>query len=150
MKFDFSHLYRTENVDVKTPDGKVLFSAVVREITHGEKTVAQTQMVSEIQMPTGGSKKSRQRAIEQQMETLDKARIAAKTSLSEEVAAIVSWTLNDANGKPVPVCLEAWQALPAYLAQQIEEAIEKLSPELDDEFPSANGNGRADENGGKG
>lgn len=132
--FDFSHLYRTETVEVKASDGKVLFTAVVREITHGEKTEAQSLSANEIEFPTEGSKKSRERVLKQQMQSLDKTSMVVRTALSEEVSAIMSWTLRDASGNDVPVCVEAWRALPVSLAKQIEEAIERLSPELDDDF----------------
>lgn len=150
MNFDFSHLYKTETVNVKAPDGTVLFQAVVREITHIEKTRAQTSILSEVEVPTEGSKKTRQREMKQQWKAIDKGGAAANSALKEEIAAIVSWTLQDAKGKPVPVCIEAWRELPASLCEQIVEVIEKLSPELDDDFQGSNGNTSADKNGAKG
>jgi hypothetical protein len=134
MTFDLSHLYKTETVDVKLPDGKTLFQVVVREITHGEKTQAQTAILSEVEMPTEGSKKSRQREMKRQWKEVDKGGAAAKSALKEEISAIVSWTLTDAKGNPIPVCIEVWRELPASLCEQIVEAIERLSPELDDDF----------------
>lgn len=139
MQFDFSHLYRTETVDVKTPDGKVLFTATVREITYGEKTSAQASMMANIDMPMGGSKASRQKQLEQQMKQAMKNGVSANISLYEEIAAIQEWTLQDAKGKPVPVCIDAWKALPVYFANQIVEVIERLNPEMDEDFPGERG-----------
>lgn len=137
--FDFSHLYRTDTVDVKSSDGKVLFQAVVREITHEEKTRAQVSMLSEIEFPTEGSKKSRQREMSRRMKELDRPHAATTNALNEEIFAIVSWTLKDASGKDVPVCIDAWRKLPAYLCEQIVEAIEELNPELDGDFQTGHG-----------
>lgn len=144
MQFDFSHLYRTETVDVKAPDGKVLFTATVREITHSEKTAAQSTMMAKIEIPLEGSKQSRKKQYKQNVQRLDKAEGATNVALREEIACIVSWTLTDAKDKPVPVCMEAWRELPAYLSDQIVKAIERLNPEeIDEEFPGSEGNGSA-------
>lgn len=133
MTFDFSNLYNTETVSVKRGN-TVLFTAVVREITHGEKTAAQASMMAEVDIPTEGSKKSRQRAIKEEMKRAMKNGISANISIHEEIAAIASWTLKDAQGNDVPVCVDAWKALPYYLSKQIVDVIERLNPEIEEEF----------------
>jgi hypothetical protein len=139
MTYDFSHLYKNETVEVKSPAGEIAFTVVVREITHGEKTAAQSSLTSAIDIPMEGSKQSRQRIIKQRIDELDKGAAISNVSLKQEVAAIQSWDLVDAKGEPVPVCLEAWKALPVFYTSQIEPVIERLNPEMDDEFHSGSG-----------
>lgn len=139
LQFDFSDLYSSEVVEVKNHAGKVVFTATVREITHGEKTQAQTAMLANIDMPTGGSKERRKHELELQMKQAMKNGVSANISLYEEVAAIQSWTLTN-QGKPVPVCVEAWKALPMSLASQIVTVIERLNPDVDEDFRSEAGN----------
>lgn len=134
MEFDFSHLYKTAIVEVTHPDGSPAFSATIREITQGEKTEAQMSLMSTVDVPMEGSKKSREKIFKQRVKDTDKGGVAALVSLKLEVAAIADWTLTDAKGKPVPVCLEAWRKLPAFYAAQLEPVIERLNPEMDDEF----------------
>lgn len=133
VNFDFSNLYCTETVSVKRGN-VVLFTAVVREITHGEKTESQAIMLADVDMPTEGSKKTRQRAMQAEMKKVMKSGVSAKISIYEELAAIQSWTLKDATGAEVPVCAEAWKALPAFMSKQITDVIERLNPEIDDDF----------------
>ena len=137
--FDFSHLYKTETVDVKCADGSIAFSAVVREITHAEQTRAQTTFIAHVEIPLEGSKKSRTRQIKENMKAVDRGNTAAITAMKEEIAGIASWTLKDANGNPVPVCYEAWEALPEWVAKQISDAIERLNPEIEDDFQEGAG-----------
>jgi hypothetical protein len=134
MNFDFSHLYNTEPVAVKNARGDTLFTAVVREITHGEKTAAQAAMMADITVPTEGSKDRRKREMKEQMTKAMKNGVSANVSLHEELSAIQSWTLKDAKGADVPVCADAWKALPAFLSKQITDVIERLNPEIDEDF----------------
>lgn len=134
IAYDFSNLYHTETVEVKRGN-TVIFTAVVREITHGEKSDAQAAMMANIDIPTEGSKVRRQQEMKAQLSKAMKNGVSAKVSLHEELAAIQSWTLKDAQGNDVPVCAEAWTALPYYLSSQIVSVIERLNPDdMDDEF----------------
>lgn len=134
MTFDLSHLYRSETIDVLTIDDKVVFSVTVRQITHGEQTDAKALVMSEVEVPIDGSKAHRRRKLRDELKKAMQNGVSAKISIYEEIAAIESWTLKDASGQDVPVCVEAWRALPALFATQITEAIEMVNPELDDEF----------------
>lgn len=135
--FDFSNLYNTETVQVKRANGEVFFTAIVREITHGEKTAAQVAMMENIDIPTEGSKTRRQREMKEQMSQAMKSGVSAKISLQEELAAIQSWTWQDAQGVDVPVSEATWKALPAFMSKQITDAIERLNPDnMDEEFHS--------------
>jgi hypothetical protein len=139
MTFDFSHLLKRETVNVTGPDGSVLFQVTVREITHGEKADAQRAMFQNINMKVSSNKKQSQREIERAMNEAMRSGDVFRQSVLEEVAAIESWTLKDANGNDVPVCEDAWKALPASLASQIEEVIERLNPDVDDDTKSDDG-----------
>lgn len=136
MTFDFSHLYKREIAEVKGHDGTVLFTAIIREVTHGEKTDAQTQMMREVDIPMTKNKAQRERQVADELKRALQNGVSGKISLVEELAAIESWTLTDADGSDIPVCLEAWRALPAFLAQQIVTVIERINPDLDDDFRS--------------
>lgn len=134
MQFDFSHLYNTETVSVTDAHGTELFTAVVKQISNGEKTDAQAMMMADIDIPTSGSKRSRERALQSELKRAMQSGVTSRISLYEEVAAIDSWSLKDASGEPVPVSVEAWRALPAFISSQIADAIERLNPELDEDF----------------
>lgn len=135
--YNFSHLVATETVKVKQPaSGKTLFTAVVREITQGDKAEAQRAMFKNVSLDTGGSKTQLKRSINSALNSVMQSGEMLTISELEEVAAIESWTLKDADGNEVPVCVEAWRALPASLASQIEEVIERLNPSLDDDTKS--------------
>jgi hypothetical protein len=136
VKYNFSHLVRTETVDVTGPNGSVLFSATIQEITHGQKTEAQKRMFADMNMKVG---KNNKQEIERAMSEVMRSGRALDVSLHEEVAAIQSWTLTDADGKPVPVDVFSWSQLPGSLAAQIEEVIERLNPDVDDDTKSDDG-----------
>ena len=143
MEFNFSHLYKTETVDVMNGD-EVVFSATVRQITHGEKSEAQARMLAEVDIPLEGSKARRKREMKQAMKKAMQSGVSTRVSMYEELAAIQSWTLQDADGNDVPVCADAWTSLPSAMANQITEAIERLNPDLDDEFRDDDGDESAD------
>lgn len=126
MTYDFSHLYKTETIEVAS------FNVTVREIPHGEYVAMQKDMMGEIRM----SKNKHE--IERQIEniTLSGPEFADQQAL----LGIASWTLQDSAGEAVPVCMEAWRALPHHVTEKIEEAIDKLNPDLDEEFQNGSGN----------
>ena len=127
MTYDFSHLYKRETVDIG------LFSVTVREIPHGEMVALQESILGRTHLSS--NKGEVQRQIEQI--TFSGPEFADQQALM----GIESWTLQDSAGEPVPVCLEAWRALPHHITEAIEAAIEELNPEMDEEFPGEPGNG---------
>jgi len=131
-KFDFSSLYNKEVVEV-THNGSILFTAIIREVSHGAKTEAKLKMLESIELPTTKNKKRNEQHMKREMKKAMEGGAIKDKSLFEEVSAIESWTL-ELDGKPVPVCVESWSALPASICIQLEEAIERLNPELDDDF----------------
>jgi hypothetical protein len=133
MTYDFSQFYNRETVSVVDGDGKEIFTATVRELTHGEKTAIQMNLATKVDIPTEGSKKSRQKQYQQGIKSVVKNGGITDSALLEEISCIESWTLT-LKGESVPVCMEAWVSMPSAWAQQIGEAIERLNPELDDEF----------------
>lgn len=126
MNFDFSHLYRTETVILGTNANGEVFSVTVREIPNGEYMDLQKKYFGNMQM--AGSKK----AIERQFESksIDFTQFAADKVL----LGIVSWTLTDKNGTPVDKGMDAWRALPRFITEQIEKAVEALNPEDEESF----------------
>lgn len=134
MTFDFSHLNYTETVEVLDRNENVLFSVVVGEITHGQKADIQMKLMQNVDIPIGKNKAANERKMQASLKDAMKNGDVAKSSLYEELAAIKSWTLKDANGEDVPVCLEAWEALPKFLSAQVEKVIERLNPDVDEEF----------------
>lgn len=136
MTFDFSHLSYTETVEVKDRDDNTLFEVVVGEVTHGQKADIQMMLMQNVDIPIGKNKAANERKMQASLKDAMKSGDVLKSSLYEEVAAIKSWTLKGADGTDVPVCIEAWEALPKFLTNQVEKVIERLNPDLDDEFPS--------------
>jgi hypothetical protein len=132
MTYDFSKLYKSETIDVLDHDGNVVFIVTVREISYGEKTDTQAIIMTEVDIPLDGSKKTRQKRIAENMKAAFKNGVSARMSIHEEVAAISVW--RDTDGNDVPICAESLRAIPKYMAEQIVEVIERLNPDLDDEF----------------
>lgn len=120
-ELNLSHLYKTETANISG-----LFFVTVREIPHGEMVNLQRKLIGEFHATKN------QFELDQQLKSkrLDVTGFAD----SKNLLAIQSWTLQDANGDDVPVSLEAWHALPHYITEQIEEVVERLNPDLDDEF----------------
>ena len=125
MNFDFSHLYRKETVNLGVLGGHLL-QVVVREVPHGEYVALQKDLIGEVHMSAN------KRDLENQMRSkkLDVTDFQDRKVL----IAIESWTLRDNVGNDVPVCIEAWHALPHSLTEQIEKAVNSLNPDIDDEF----------------
>ena len=134
--FDFSHLNYTETVDVTDREGNVIFTAVIGELTHGEKADIQMRLMQNVDIPIGKNKASNERKMQASMKDAIKNGSIMESGLYEEIASIKSWTLVDANGADVPISIEAWKALPVFITAQIEKVIERLNPDLDAEFHS--------------
>lgn len=125
---NFSHLYRTEDVHIER-DGKTLFVVTVGEIPHGVITDLQAQMLSQMQFENQrkGLKPDLVKSIKGGLNPND-------FNDGKTLAGIKSWTLTDDDGNAVPVTIEAYKALPHWVTEQIEAGIERLNPELDDDF----------------
>ncbi len=136
--YDFSELYTTETVEVKNHNGDVVFTVVVGEITYGEKADAQSLALADVDIPMVGSKRVRKQQMEIAMKVAMKNGLSAKMSINEEITAIKSWTLK-LKGEAVPVCVEALRKMPSYMSAQIVEVIEKLNPDVDEDFHSQSG-----------
>lgn len=119
--FDFSHLFRTETVNI-SPELVV----VVREIPHGDYVEMQKALMGDIKLSRDKN------AINRQIENIKLS--APEFADRKAVLGIQSWTLKDASGKEAPVCIEAWRALPHHITEVIEKAIDDLNPDIDDEF----------------
>ena len=124
MKFDFSHFVTTETTPI-CKDEKVIFEVIAQEIPHGEYVKLQQSIMGNLKM---GKKKDIERQI-------DKIELDA-TAFSDGriLLGIQSWTLKNADGSDVAVSMESWHALPHYMTEQIEKAVDRLNPNLDDEF----------------
>ena len=126
MTYDFSHMYRTEVIQI-APE----FTVTVREITHGEYAAIQEEFMGHLTRSHKGTGYE-----------LEKKRISAVSFQERKsLLGIAEWSLKTKDGEPVPVCIEAWSALPHHVTEVIEAAIERLNPDLDEEFPGESGNG---------
>jgi hypothetical protein len=135
LQFDFSHLYRTETVDI---DG--LFQVTVSEIPHGKVKALQDGMFKGMDLTsvdmTNQSKMNdvMQRQLASGLSTGTFS--ATEFSDRQTLLGVQSWTLTSQDGSPVPVCYEAWVAFKVSWVNQIEKAVERLNPKLDKEFQS--------------
>lgn len=137
MSFDFSSLYHSEAVEVTDRHGQVVFEVVVQEVSYGAKADAQAMLMSEIDIPVAGSKKTREQQLKASMKAAMKNGVSARMSINEEIAAIVSWT--DTQDNDIAITADNLRKLPDYMAKQIVEAIERLNPDLDDDFRDDSG-----------
>lgn len=145
MTFDFSHLYKTETVTVVDDNDNALFDVVVKQLSHGEKAQTQAMLMQSVDVPISRNKAANQQKIASSLKQAMKNGVITERALYEEVAAIQSWTLTDASGDPVAVCVEAWKQLPSAITNQIVEVIERLNPDLDEDFLGDDGSAGATE-----
>lgn len=132
-QFDFSHLYKTETVNILD-----LFTVTVREVPHGEYAKIQDRLLSQLDNSALKNASKNGGAIQQGMiESLKRGALsAADFTDNQTLASIQSWTLKDVHGNNVPVSIEVYRNLPHYITEKIEAAVEELNPALDAEFPS--------------
>lgn len=123
--YDFSHLYSTQTFEVTDNNGVVIFEVTAKQIAHGAHVDIQKNMLGNLHVPK--NKKDAEKQI-----TSIQFDVTAMTDKTN-IASIKSWTF-EIDGKPIPVCIEAWRALPKYVIAQIEEGIKVLNPELDEDF----------------
>ena len=130
MTFDFSNLYRTQTVTIGIQD-KDLFTVTVREIPHGDFLQLQKETIGETRIPKN------KRDADRMLENIKFS--APDMQDRRMLLGIQEWTLKDAKGVDVPVCMEAWRALPHVITEQIEKAVNGLNPDLDEEFQGESG-----------
>jgi len=138
MILDLSHLYRTEKL-VIAHDGNSLFEVTVQEVSQESYAKLQDSLMKNISldMPTGKKGRNSAEAIQQQImsQALQSGKFSpSRYSAEQSVLAIKEWSLRDKEGNAVPVSLEAWNALPKWITDEIEKGIERLNPTLDEEF----------------
>lgn len=140
MNFDFSHLYHEKTIDI-TNGESVLFQAVITEIPSGDAANIQNKAMANVDMNkiTATTKKGRQRQMREQVNKAMKEVNGAELAIRETLLGVKSWTLTDAKGNPVPVSFEAYKALPKFITNQIDDAVEEFNPEPDVEFQSDGG-----------
>lgn len=128
MTFDLSHLYKQSVLNMGA------FKVTIQEIPHGKYSDAQSEMISKINLD--GKKFSDANIQNGMMQAVkDKKMSIGDVEDFKTIAGIASWTLKDKDGNEVPVCMEAFKALPHAITEQIEKGIEALNPTLDDDFP---------------
>lgn len=142
MTYDFSSLFNTETIDIKRGD-TVLFQVTVQEIPHGKVVQSQNEMFKLVdvdfsQSGNGDFAKSMMRQLGSSVKS-GKFEVS-EYSDNQKLLGIHSWTLTDKAGNPAPVCVEAYQALPHWITEQIEKEVERLNPNLDKAFHSESGN----------
>ena len=145
MQFDFSHLYHEKTVNIT--DGKrTVFQIVVGEIPSGASADIQNEAMSSVDMEkvTATTKRGRRKQMSKLVNQAMKEVNGAEMAIRDTLLGVKSWTLTDANGKAVPVCVDAYRGLPKLFANQIDAAVEELNEEIDEEFPDNGGNGDTD------
>jgi len=130
MQFDFSHLYKSKQLNF----GK--FSVTITEIPHGAYADAQDSLLAQSEVKEL-SKEGINSGMVNGLRT-------GKMSISQyndvrTIGAIKSWTLKTVSGDDVPVCIEAYRQLPHMITEKIEKGIKELNPTLDDDFPAESG-----------
>ena len=130
MDYNFGDLYKTETIDFGS------FSVTVSETPHGAKSKAQNALINSLDIKVkDATQEEIQKAIGRGLnDSLKKGTLDFTIASDVElVASISSWTLMHLD-TPVPVCVEAWRALPLSITSKIEAAIERLNPEMDSNF----------------
>lgn len=134
-QFDVSAFYRERTFSLTRDDGVVLFDVTVTEVSREKKAALQSEMFSHVDMDLSGvSKKQIQQETQKRISSAIKKIQATEFADRETVAGIKSWTWQNADGSPVPVCYEAFTALPTWATDIIDKEVEALNPELDEEF----------------
>lgn len=134
-QYDASQFYREKTFTLKRNDGFVLFDVTVTEISREKKAELQAEMFSHVDMDLSGtSKKSMQQETQKRISKAMKEIKATEFTDRGTVLGIKSWTWANADGSLVPVCFEAFRALPEWATDVIEKEVEALNPELDEEF----------------
>lgn len=128
MEFDFSSLYRTETIEIRR-DGKLLFEVIIQEISQEAHETLQREMFSGMQFDMEDSKQVRRDVMRQISNAMNTGRFSpVEYAARQKLLGVQSWTLD------TPVSYEAWKKLPKWVVNQIEQAVEKLNPGIEDEF----------------
>lgn len=135
VQFDTSAFYREKTFSLTRNDGVVLFDVTVTEISREKKANLQAEMFSRVDMDmTGTSKKNIRQEAQKRIGAAIKDIRATEFADRETVLGIKSWGWKAADGTPVPVCYEAFTALPQWATDVIDKEVEALNPDLDEEF----------------
>lgn len=126
-RYDFSDEYNTKDLDLGVFNGYP-FRVTVQEIPHGKYTQLQQSFIGKMHIAEN------EHSLKKQLS--EKEVDPVIYSDNRTLAGIQSWTLCERNGTPVPVCPEAWQALPHRITEKIEKGIAELNPTLDSDFQS--------------
>lgn len=126
-QYDFSDNYLTEEIDLGVFYGHP-FKVVVTELSNEVYVKFQQEFLGTFTIPEN----KRDLKAQLREKVIDPTKRNDRLSL----AAVKSWTLKDRDGNDVPVCEPAWKALPRRLTEKIEEAIERLNPSIDADFPA--------------
>lgn len=135
MQFDLSHLYHEKTIDILNGE-TVLFQVTVGEIPSGEAAEIQNEAMQAVDTDslTATTKKGRRRQMTKLVNQAMKEVNGAELTIREILLGVKRWTLLDANGAPVPVCVPAYRGLPKFVTKQIDDAVEEFNPEPDEEF----------------
>ena len=138
MTYDFSHLLRTETISIEG-----WFGVTLREIPHGEVVGMQAEMFKSVKLDMSGGKHAIKTSVNREVQRVLNSGEMSPTEFQDQkmLLGIESWTLQDYDGNDVPVCMDAWKALPHAITERIEKAIGELNPDLDEEFPGKSGDG---------
>lgn len=116
----FSRYVRSETIQIED------FKVTVRQIPHGEYLKAQQNMIGQLKLSENKAETKRQ--IESK--TVDPVIFSDHVKM----LSIESWTLKDDNGELAPIDLDTWYELPHDITEQIEKVIDRLNPQLEEDF----------------
>lgn len=130
----FSHLYRKETVRIYTGVPDADFDVVVQEISHGKISELQSAIFSNLDLSLSNPSNMQVSMMESMQKALTAGRFkATEFNDNKTLAGIESWTLLDDDGEPADIDIETWNQLPEFITDQIEKAVAKLNPDVDDE-----------------
>jgi len=134
MIYNFDSLYRTETIEIKR-DKNLLFTVIVQEVSQEASAKLQNEMFTGLDLDLEGSKNKVKSKVQSQISALLKSGKFSATEYAarQTLLGIRSWDLI-VDGQAVPVCYEAFQALPKWVTSLIEKGVDLLNPELEDDF----------------
>lgn len=124
-QYDFSDEYDTEDVDLGIFNGYP-FIVTIQEIPHGKYTKLQQGFIGKMHL-TDTPQAHKKQMEEKEVDPIEFVE-------NRVLAAIGKWTLRLKDGSPVPVCEEAWKALPHRLTEKIEKANARVNPTMQADF----------------
>ena len=128
MTFDFSSLYRTETIEIKR-DGKLLFEVTVQEVSQDAHETLQREMFSSMDLNMESGKRAKDGMSRQINAAMKSGKFSpVEFAARQKLLGVQSWTLD------TPVSYESWKQLPKWIVDTIEKGVERLNPDLDEEF----------------